>query len=108
MESSEDELFVMESSVLKLLVVDSEPYREDWVNEYFVDREVAGEYHRIFPDLLRQPDKFFDYFRMMPDTFYYILHKISPLISKNSNFRRCISPEEKLMVTLRYVHVVQN
>ena len=46
---------------------------------------------------------FFQYFRMEPDTFWYILHNIRPYIKKKqSNFRKCISPEERLAVTLRY------
>lgn len=73
----------------------------EWVNEYFEDIEQNGEYHRIFPDLLQQPERFRQYFRMRPETFFYILEVISPEIRKESNFRKCISPEERLMITLR-------
>jgi len=42
------------------------------------------------------------YFRMSSDTFKRILELIHTLIKKqNAIFRRSISPEERLMVTLR-------
>ena len=44
---------------------------------------------------------FFQYFRMGPDTFWYILHNIRPYIVIQSNFMKRISPEERLAVTLR-------
>jgi hypothetical protein len=34
-------------------------------------------------------------------TFEYILNAIKSDLTKYSNFRRCIEPEEKLAVTLR-------
>jgi len=39
---------------------------------------------------------------MSSDTFKYILELIHTSIKKqNANFQRCVSPEERLMVTLR-------
>jgi len=39
---------------------------------------------------------------MSPDTFKYILELIrTSIVKQNTNFRRSISPEERLMVTLR-------
>lgn len=66
------------------------------MNEYYQDREEDGEYH-----LIHQPDKFHQYFKMTPETFYYILDQIQPIIVKESAFRKCISPEGRLMITLR-------
>jgi len=54
-----------------------------------------------FPPLLEQPRRFYDYFRMLPETFWYIMNDIRDDIQKQSNFRKCISPEERLAVTLR-------
>jgi len=62
--------------------------RKVWRVSYFV------------PNAAEQALKFFQYFRMGPDTFWYILHNIRPYIEKQSNFRKCISPEERLAVTL--------
>jgi hypothetical protein len=62
-----------------------------------------GEFHTLFHQLLEQEEDFFSYIRMTKSTFYYILENIRAKIQKQSNFRRCISLEERLMVTLRYV-----
>nr|CAI5829784.1 unnamed protein product [Callosobruchus analis] len=40
---------------------------------------------------------------MQTDTFRYILSGIRPYIEKHTNFRKCISPEERLSVTLRFL-----
>jgi len=72
-----------------------------WANEIFEGREKMGNSTRFFPQLLEQPCKFYDYFRMLPETFWYILNDIRDDIKKQSNFRKCISPEERLAVTLR-------
>jgi len=94
-----EEQLLLENSLLKLLLLEDE--KSDWVNPIFDEREKCGEFHTLFPMLLEQPQKFFQYFRMGPDTFWYIVHNIRPYIEKQSNFRKCISPEERLAVTLR-------
>lgn len=71
------------------------------MNDIYVSREERGEYHTLFPQLLEQADKFYEYMRMKKETFYYIQESIRDLIAKQSNFRKCISPEERLVVTLR-------
>lgn len=75
--------------------------RKYHTNYIFQSRRRYGEYHTLFPQLLEQPKKFFEYMRMDKETFYYILEGIRENIEKQSNFRECISPEERLVVTLR-------
>ena len=58
MESSDDEQLVMENMVSKFLMIAEDLCREEWVNEYFQDRE-DKEHKHFFPDLLKQPDKLF-------------------------------------------------
>jgi len=69
----------------------------------FKEEGKNGEFHTLFPQLLEQLFKFYDYFRMLPETFWYILNDIRDDIKKQSNFRKCISPEERLAVALRQV-----
>jgi hypothetical protein len=65
-------------------------------------RESFGEFRNLLEDLLKDEDRFWRYFRMSSDTFKYYLELIHTSIEKrNANFRRSISPEERLMVTLR-------
>jgi hypothetical protein len=64
--------------------------------------ESFGEFHNLLGDLLKDEERFWMYFRMSSDTFKYILELIHTSIEKqNTNFRRSISPEERLMVALR-------
>ena len=52
------------------------------------------------PQLLNDPEKFAQYFRMKPDTFYDLLeHCAADIEEKSTNFCRAISPEERLVVT---------
>ncbi|CAG5044663.1 unnamed protein product [Parnassius apollo] len=79
-------------------------HRRVWVNEIFMYRKQLGEYHHLFEELKLQPMKFFEYFRMCFSTFQYILNAVEPLITKqNTNYRECISPTERLAITLRYL-----
>ena len=51
-------------------------------------------------------DKFFENYRMSMAQFDDFLRKITPLIKKkDTNFRKAITPEEKLSITLRYVYI---
>jgi hypothetical protein len=70
----EEQLLLLENPLLKILISDDE--RSDWVNPIFDEREKCGEFHTLFPMLLEQALTFFQYFRMGPDTFWYILHNI--------------------------------
>uniref|UniRef100_A0A8C5LRV2 DDE Tnp4 domain-containing protein n=1 Tax=Leptobrachium leishanense TaxID=445787 RepID=A0A8C5LRV2_9ANUR len=77
--------------------------RRFWVNPLLVKRSRLGEFHHLHDDLQKDAAKFFDYYRMRLETFTYILDAIRSSITKSSNFRDTISPEERLTVTLRYL-----
>jgi len=97
-----EELYLLDTNpVIKYLLLTKKKEKQFWVNDIFEEREKFGEFHTLFPKLLAQPIKFFEYMRMSPSTFYYILEKIQPFLEKQSNFRKCITPAEKLTVTLR-------
>lgn len=87
----------LESPLLKILLMG----RTEHVNNIFSSRPINGEYHTLFEELLEQPKKFFEYFRMLPETFHYILGGIEESITKQSNFCECISAKERLSLTLR-------
>lgn len=90
---------LMENRLLPLVLMGTE--KACWVHDIFTTREAESEYKLLFPDLKKDPQKFYEYFRMMPPTFEYILRKVTPKLTKQSNFRTCIQPEEKLCITLR-------
>ncbi|CAH1991604.1 unnamed protein product [Acanthoscelides obtectus] len=97
----EDELLLFKTSLLHILLKDGE--KSEWVNSIFQEREEHGKFHTLFPRLLEQENKCFEYFSIQIDTFWYILNGIRPYIEKQSNFRKCISPEERLSATLRFI-----
>ncbi|XP_039278270.1 protein ALP1-like [Nilaparvata lugens] len=68
-------------------------------------RSTYGEYSHLFPQLLADENRFFEYFRMSPNTFYFILSKIEHKLTKNwANYHKTpILPEERLHITLRFL-----
>ena len=52
---------------------------------YFVV-ETKREFQALFPELCDQPEKFFEYFRMTPATFEYILSGITETTKKSQIF----------------------
>lgn len=97
-ENLADEYQFLESPLLKILLMTG---KIEHVNKIFSSRSINGEYQTLFQDLVEQPNKFFEYFRMLPGTLYYILEGIEESITKQSNFCECISAKERLALTLR-------
>ena len=79
-----------------------DPVREYWIHPLNVDRVSKGEFYRLYLDQRYFPDKFFQNYSMSTFQFDDILGKIAPLLTKkDTNFRKAITPEEKLCITLR-------
>ncbi|CAI6362415.1 unnamed protein product [Macrosiphum euphorbiae] len=65
-------------------------------------RKIYGEFHHLFFDLKKSPTRFFEYLRMSIETYDFILTKICHRIrKKTTNFKKPISPAERLYVTIR-------
>lgn len=74
----------------------------EWVHDINKQRLQCGEYHTLFQQLKHYPDRFYEYCRMAEETFRIILAHVSPRLEKSRlNYREPISPEERLVVTLR-------
>lgn len=95
--SSEEEILVLAAACAE---EDEERSRRYWIHEINRKREVHGEFHHLFPDLLADDEKFFKYFRMSTAKFHELLNMLQ-LRKQNTNFRKAISPEERLAVTLK-------
>jgi hypothetical protein len=95
----EEEMYLSENSLLKFLVAERNA-RECWVNDIYQDRS-QSELHKLFDKLCLQPTRFYEYYRMSLNTYQYILNAIEEAIKKQSNFRDCISPSERLTVALK-------
>ena len=80
--------------------------REIWIHPLNEDRARKGEFFNLYCDQRYFEDKFFENYRMSVAQFDEILRKITPLIKKkDTNFRKAITPEEKLSITLRYIYI---
>ncbi|XP_067000348.1 uncharacterized protein [Anabrus simplex] len=99
--SEEDLLFAV-----ALLANEEEEKRERkvWVHNIYEKRETYGEFHHLFPDLLKDRSKFFHYFRMSQEKFYELLNLVKPCVEReNTTFRRAVPCEERLAVCLRFL-----
>jgi hypothetical protein len=68
-------------------------------------RSSYGESHHLYLQLRKFPDRFFQYLRMSIETFDALLAKAEDRIQKETtNWRRPISPEERLVVTINLIH----
>ena len=75
-----------------------------WVRKIFKERNQKGEYHLLVKDLrLFDHEFFFKNFRMLPEKFEQLLSYVAPMITKSSFRRECISADQRLCITLRYL-----
>ena len=76
--------------------------REIWVHPMNVERSRKGEYFTLYKDQWNFEDRFFENYRMTVQQFDYLLGLVTPLIRRqDTNYRVSISPEQKLVLTLR-------
>lgn len=65
-------------------------------------RKMYREYHHLYNDLRKSPERFFEYLRMSVETYDFILCKISQRIKKKTtNFKKPILPAERHYITIR-------
>ena len=89
-------------AIMYMMMEMLDPVREMWVHPLNVDRVSKGEFYRLYLGQRHFPDKFFQNYCMTTFEFDELLVKIAPRIMKQeTNFRKAITPEEKLCLTLR-------
>jgi len=75
-----------------------------WMHPINIKRPEFGVFSHLYPDLLENEEKFHGFFRMNIKQFYRLSHFVGEEIRKqNTNYRRAISPEERLAIFLRCV-----
>lgn len=76
--------------------------RRRWhVRPIFRDREIFGAWFSLIPTMRElDPEEYYRFLRMTPACFDWLLERVQPYIQKKSR-RLCISPGERLAVTLR-------
>jgi len=91
-------LFLLENSALKF---DLSGVGRRSKHDILQSRYQLGEFHHLYNDLRKDSTNFFEYCRMSPLTFDYIVQAIRQHISHiSTNFQKTISME-RLFVTLR-------
>lgn len=76
--------------------------RSLWMHPITSDRLSTGQYHTIINELKADAEKFFNYCRMSKSTFEELNSILKNHIERaDTNMRKSISPEERLMITLR-------
>ena len=99
--SSEEEFLC--SPATKRYILKKKRFRRYHVHPINKKRSTLGEFHYLYKELRNYPDRFFEYVRMGPPTFDYILEKIRSKLRKRR--KNChgnpITIEEKLVITLR-------
>lgn len=76
--------------------------RRYWVHEINQKRSMCGEYHTLYPDLLRDDERFHIYFRVTKTQFEEIHEFIKNDIHKKiTTFRDAICTKERLAICLR-------
>ena len=79
--------------------------RRFWVRKIFAERKEKGEYYTLVRDLrLHDQEMFFRYFRMSPTTYEKLLGYVGADLKKvTTKMREPIGPDERLLITLRYL-----
>ena len=76
--------------------------REIWVHPLNLQHENKGEFYSLYPDLHNFCKEFFSMYRMTPAKFDALLKLLEPrLKGTNTNMRKPISAEQKLVITMR-------
>ncbi|XP_073406903.1 uncharacterized protein [Dendrobates tinctorius] len=78
--------------------------RRLWIHPIVELRESRGAYHTLYSELRANPEKFTDYIRMSHESFMDLLARVQQSIRRqDTQLRRAIPPEERLLVTLRFL-----
>ncbi|XP_045766567.1 uncharacterized protein LOC123868195 isoform X2 [Maniola jurtina] len=86
--------------VIGILEALKEDKEKHWVHPLNKKRLSIGQFHVLYPELRKYPEKFYQYFNMTSHTFDELLNSITQYIAKNNITRDTISPEERLTITL--------
>ncbi|OWR44455.1 putative nuclease HARBI1 like protein [Danaus plexippus plexippus] len=82
----------------------SKKKRKYWVHPINTTREEQGEFSNIFLDLLKDEQRFYNYFRMSINSFNELYNIIKSDIEKqNTNWRKYVSSKERLVIFLRFL-----
>lgn len=89
--------------LVALYTIHNNSNRQYWVHPMNRSRTETSVINR-FQQLKQYPDRFFELYRMTPETFTYLLSCIEHRIRRqDTQMRKAIEPETRLCVTLHYL-----
>ena len=75
-----------------------------WIKEWLKRRESLSQSNALLAELRLEPADFKNYLRMDEGSYQELLRMVTPYIRKqDSNFRKSITPHERLSATLRFL-----
>ena len=90
--------------IIFLLWQQQQVFRDMWVHPLNEECTEKGDFYTHYSDHRQFDDCFFKLYRMSVAQFDELLYKVGPaIIQKETNFRRPLSPEERLAITIRCV-----
>lgn len=73
-----------------------------WIHPIIKERQQKGHFHTLYTEVKKDEEKFFNFTRMSRSTMAELLAILEEtLTKKDTRMRRAITPEEKLLITLR-------
>jgi len=75
---------------------------DQWVSDFLSRRHLKGAYQNLVKEIEGNDlDRFYNFHRMSPEQFNYLLEKVEPLIKRQDVVRESLSPGLRLSLTLR-------
>ncbi|XP_067009911.2 uncharacterized protein [Anabrus simplex] len=75
-----------------------------WIRDIGSRRKIHGEFHHLIQELNGSDEEFKSYFRLSQEQFHELLSVIEGDIKKKcTNWRKSITPKERLAICLRYL-----
>jgi hypothetical protein len=104
--SSEDEDVLAAINIVNYLNYNQgSTVRKYWVHPFWRKNCYSHGIYSVFKEL-DDPDRFKSFYRMEKSTFEELVRLVGPDIQKkDTNFRRAVCPQERLLITLRYVKI---
>ncbi|XP_047525133.1 protein ALP1-like [Pieris napi] len=77
--------------------------RKYWIHPY-IERNINCRVFVAAQELQHDDKKFLSFYRMSKETYLHLVTLLKPAIHQlNTKFRECVSAEERIMITLRYL-----
>ena len=73
-----------------------------WVSNILNLRDTYGAFYHLIQELLLGGEQFKSYFRLTTIQFEEVIGRIGSYLQRQNHTRECISPRERLCLTLRY------